>query len=273
MYGRVLQMVFCLLLSVLVARGQDVLKLLNRDSWSFSTNEVQHLNALSPQVMQPTVVGIVSSVTEYGDNDRLLAFRVIDLNGDGADELLARLDCSGRGIVQDLVVLSRKGGAYICDTVSAYGQDITVYQSGTQFLIVASCRLLGEDVNHADPNQDFQFLYAWSGTNCNDVSRQHREYYESRFVPSLTNAIARYDERIGADKDDQRRSFLEVFGFGMAAQKFTELFSVSPLSREQTKKLERLLSRLSADQDTKLKKQLGDEFRKVEAYLQNQLNR
>lgn len=250
--------------------------ILSRDTWSFSAEEIKTLNGCAVEVFQKTLVLSLRHATNYImeimaaglKNGRLVEFHVIDLNYDGIAEMLLSVDDSGRGVMRNISVLSRKSGQYYCQGIPVYGGTIKLMQNEKQNLIVGSSPLF--ELTRADPIRTFPILYSWTGSQCKDVSRENKAYYEAQYLPALTNALFRsQDINLSDEGESKRRVLVEVIGLALATEKLTSMFPDHLVATNEVAKLDKLMERFTLDgeQDAVL---LG-KFREAHNHLRGYL--
>ena len=241
------------------ALSSNDLSLLERDTWSFSAQKIETLNAVAPKVLEAKFLSILKAATGHIAAEALMEFRFTDLDGDGIAEALARIDYSGRGLTRDLSVLSRKSGKYYYQTIPAYGCGITLWQKEKQNLIVGSFPLF--ELTRADPLQTFPVLYAWTGSQCEDVSRENKNYYEAQYVPVLTNALCRCQQTdIPENEESRRRVMIEAIGLALATKKLNSMFADHLVATNEVKKLDRFIEAFPVDgnEDTMILKKFRE---------------
>jgi Holliday junction resolvase RusA-like endonuclease len=120
------------------------------------------------------------------------------------------------------------------------------WPTNNQALIIGSESLFfGATV---DPYNPMEVLYAWKGTNCFDVSRKHRAFYESQVIPGLTNELSRaYQNVIRGKMEDPL--LVEAVQWALAADKLNEMFPELPATRDLIKKAYDLLNALRLEDD------------------------
>lgn len=255
----------------------DVSAPLHRDTWSFSATEITALNGVNSRDMGAELAAIITNKTDYADVTLMeLKFiattnrfnyadwtplpkvKFIDLNGDGIAELVA---CSfnGRQPGGNLYILSRKAGKHYCDIVSCGNGGMKFWPTNNQALIIGSEELFrGATV---DPYHPMETLYAWTGTNCVDVSRRYSAFYESQVIPKLTNELSRARQNVIHGKMEDPL-LVEAVQWALAADKLNAMFPELPGVRDLIKKADDLLNALRLEDDEP--PALVKEFRNVQ---------
>ncbi len=231
------------------------LTVLVRNTWSFSAQEIKNLNGQAADVFQKSLALTLKDVPDYAVEimasgltyGRLVEFRIVDLNDDGIAEILLSVDDSGRGLIRDISVLSRRSGKFYCQGISAYGGTIKLLRTEKPNLIIGSSPLF--ELTRADPILTFPMLYSWTGSQCKDVSRENRAYYEAQYLPALTNAISRFQAINMSDKkgESKRRLMVEVIGWALATEKLVSMFSDQLVSTNEVAKLNNLMETFTWD--------------------------
>lgn len=246
----------------------DVLALLHRDTWSFSAKEITALNRVSSKDMGAGLAAIITNVTDYADGTLmefkfivttneinyadwipLPNFKFIDLNGDGIAEMVAH-NPHGRQPGGSLYILSRKSGKHYCDIIPCDNGGMRFWPTNNQALIIGSEPLFTWAT--VDPYHPIEVLYAWTGTNCVDVSNKHRPFYESQVIPKLTNELSRAYQNVVRGKmeaDEGHTTPVEAAQWALAADKLKEMFPELPAVRDLAKKAYDLLNALRLEDD------------------------
>ncbi|MFH1235589.1 MAG: hypothetical protein V1685_01465 [Parcubacteria group bacterium] len=246
--------------------------LLQRDTWSFAAEEIKALNGVSSRDMGAELAAIITDDPDYADGAILeLKFiattnelnyadwtplpkvKFIDLNGDGIAEMVAHSP-NGRQPGGSLYILSRQSGRHYCDIVSCDNGGMRFWPTDNQALIIGAEALFrGATV---DPYHPMEMLYAWTGTNCVDVSRKYSAFYESQVIPELTNELSRaYQNVIHGKMEDPL--FAEAVQWALAVDKLNEMFPELPGMRDLIKKVYDLLNamRLADDENPRFVKE------------------
>lgn len=261
---RILSILFilCAIAYVRRAWSADTLILLHQDTWSFSAEEIQTLNAIDRKVMGPELASIIKNVTGRKDEDPLMDFKVIDLNGDGIAEIIFRTDVSGRGFSRDASVLSRNNGRYNYAIVPSYGIKIILWETENQKFIVGSEPVF--EMIRCDPILDFPEIYVWTGSNCKIVSKQYWPYYRDHLLPLVTNGIFEIKNTNFFFRGPELKHCMavEAVNWALATDKLNEMFPEEPAVRDAVRKIYELLNalRLEDDENPRLVK----EFRNVQ---------
>ncbi|MBU4211249.1 MAG: hypothetical protein L6437_12150 [Kiritimatiellae bacterium] len=250
----------------------DTSALLHRDTWSFSAKEIEALNGVSSRDMGAELAAIITDDPDradgailelkfiattnrfnYADWTPLPKIKFIDLNGDGIAEMVA---CSFNGPRQpggSLNILSRKSGKHYCDIISCDNGGMRFWPTNNQALLIGSESLFrGATV---DPYHPIEVLYAWTGTNCVDVSKKYCSFYESQVIPKLTNELSRaYQKVIHGTRDADKGHTatvnavpVEAVQWALAADKLNEMFTELPAVRDLTEKVSDLMNVLRLD--------------------------
>jgi len=259
--------------------------LLQRNTWSFSVEEIQALNGVSSRDMGAELAAIITDDPDrvdvtilqfkfiatpnklnYARWTPLPKIKFIDLNGDGIAEMVAHSP-NGRQPGGSLNILSRKSGRHYCDIVSCDNDGMRFWPTNNQVLIIAADSLFtGATV---DPYHPIEALYAWTGTNCVDVSEKYCSFYESQVIPELTNELSRAYQNVVRGKmnaDEGHAVAVEAVQWALAADKLNEMFPELPAARDLAEKVYDLLNtlRLNDNEHSMLVK----EFRNVQEKIQ-----
>ena len=116
-----------------------------------------------------------------------------------------------------------------------------------------------------DPYNPMEVLYAWTGTNCVDVSKKHRAFYESQVIPELTNELSRaYQNVIRGKMEDPL--LVEAVQWALAVDKLNEMFPELPGVRYLMKKAYDLPNalRLEDDENSLFVKEIVKEIRNAQ---------
>jgi len=186
-------------------------------------------------------------------------FKCIDLNGDGIAEIVVYISNGPRQPGGSLYVLSRKSGKHYCGIISCDNGGMRFWPTDNQALIIGSEALFrGATV---DPYHPMEVLYAWTGTNCVDVSKKYCSFYESQVIPKLINELFRaYQNIIHGKMEDPLLA--EVVQWAFTADKLNEMFPELPAVRDLAEKVYDLLNALRLDDDEN--PLLVKEFRNVQ---------
>jgi len=259
----------------------DISALLHRDTWSFSEKEIEALNGVNSRDMGTELAAIITDDPDYADGvilelkfiattnelnyadwTPLPKIKFIDLNGDGIAEMVAHSP-NGRQPGGSLYILSRKSGKHYCDIISCDNGGMRFWPANNQALIIGADSLFtGATV---DPYNPMEVLYAWTGTNCVDVSRKHVSFYESQVIPKLTNELSRaYQNVIHGKMEDPL--LVEAVQWALAADKLNEMFPELPDARDLIKKAYDLLNalRLEDDENSLFVRKIAKEIRNAQ---------
>ena len=247
---RIKQLLFSALLIigriVIASPSSNDVVVLRRDTWSFSEEEMKTLNKCTAESLEKTLLPIINDATGHVIEGRLMSFRVVDLNNDGIAEVLACIDYSGRGVIRDVALLSRKSGQYYQRTIPAYGGTIKLVRKENQNLVVGSLPLF--ELTGADPIQAFPMLYSWTGCECRDVSRENRAFYASQYLPVLTNALYCFQgNNLIKGGEAQRRFMIEAINCGLAIEKLNSMFNGQLVLTNEVAKLNNLMKSFVGD--------------------------
>jgi len=224
----------------MTAYASDVSSLLQRNTWAFSQEERAQLNAAEAAELDTRIINIIAEATGNLPTCVLMDFKVVDLNADDTSEIIAAVDVSGRGLLRDVAVISRKDGAYRYDTIPAYGGAIDVWESGGKQLLVGAQPAY--ELSRSDPLITYPLLYSWTGSQCKDVSRENRAYYEAQYLPVLTNALYRFQAiKLPGEGEYKRRRMVELIGWSLATEKLNSMFSDHLVSTNEVAKLNNLM--------------------------------
>ena len=231
--------------------------LLHRYTWSYPAQEIKALNEVSSSDMVtelaasiPNETGILrefSYTIKINDNyEDWTKFKLIDLNGDGIAEMIVYISNGPRQPGGSLYIFSRKSGTHYCDAVSCGNDGIKFWPADDQILIIGSKTLFrGATV---DPSHPFEVLYAWTGTNCVDVSRKYCSFYESQVAPKLTNEISRaYQKVIHGKMEDPLLA--AAIQWALAVDRLNSMFPELPGVRDLIKKAYDLLNAMQMEDD------------------------
>lgn len=239
-------LVICFFVCTIDGRSADASALLDRDSWSFSDEEIRNLNDLKLIELEPKLASIIRGITGGLGAGKLMQFKFVDLNDDGIVEMIVRCDLSGRGLTRDISVLSQKAGKQYYEIVPCYGR-IVLWETENRKLIVGSepvFTLFG-----CDPILAFPQLYAWTGSKCEDISKQYWSYYRDQLLPLLTNKIFEIKNTNfrSLEPEPKHRLTVSAVNWALAADKLKEMFPELPAVRDLTKKVYDLLNALQLD--------------------------
>lgn len=238
----------------------NTLALIHRDTWSFSAKEIKALNGISSSDMVVKLAASITNKTEY-PNGILMEFRYtitindnyadwtkfksIDLNGDGIAEIVVYISNGPRQPGGSLYILSRKSGKHYCDAISCDNGGMRFWPMNNQALIIGSESLFrGATV---DPYHPIEVLYAWTGTNCVNVSKKYCSFYESQVIPKLTNELSRAYQNVVRGEmgaDEGHTVPVEAVQWALAADKLNEMFPELPAVRDLAEKVYDLLNTL-----------------------------
>ena len=259
----------------------DTSALLHRDTWSFSVEQVKALNEVSSRDLGAELAAIITNKTDYAnvtilqlkfilttnelnytDRTPLPKFKFIDLNGDGIAEMVAHSP-NGRQPGGSLYILSRQSGRHYCDIISCDNEGMRFWPTNNQALIIGAEALFrGATV---DPYHPMEVLYAWTGTNCVDVSRKYGSFYESQVIPKLTNQLDQaYQDVIHGKMEDPL--LVEAVQWALTADRLNEMFPELPGMRDLIKKAYDLLNalRLEDDENSLFLKKIAREIRNAQ---------
>lgn len=264
---------FLAMFSAFCARADSTINtftLLHRDTWSFSAQEIKALNESSNVVAQlasgiTNMDGILrefSYTIEVNDHYKNWTnFRAIDLNNDGIVEIVVYISNGPRQPGGGLYILSRKSGMHYGDIISCGNGGIRFWAADNQILIIGAEPLFeGATV---DPYYPFEMLYAWTGTNCVDVSRKNRAFYENQVIPELMNKLFLAYQNVTHGKMEEPLP-AEVVQWALIADKLNEMFPELPGLRDLIKKTDDLLNAMRLDYEEKERPFLFKEFRNVQ---------
>ncbi|NLB66063.1 MAG: hypothetical protein GX803_06315 [Lentisphaerae bacterium] len=242
---------FVLVLALAVrASASDVSSLLERDTWLFSQEERAQLNAVEAARFNVVILNLIATATGNLPTGVLMDFQVVDLDADGTSEIIAAVDVSGRGLLRDIAVVSRKDGAYRYDTIPAYGGVIDLWESdGKQFLVGAQPAY---ELSRTDPLITYPLLYAWTGVKCEEVSERARSYYEVTFLPLFNASLEKAMEQDPAEShDDKRRTVLRMVALSRSVIKVNSLFEQPLVSKDQVAAVKDMLDgfKLQTEED------------------------
>lgn len=243
--------VFALVVALAVrASASDVSSLLERDTWLFSQEERAQLNAVEAARFNGVILNLIATATGNLPTGVLMDFQVVDLDADGTSEIIAAVDVSGRGLLRDVAVVSRKDGAYRCDTIPAYGGAIDLWESdGKQFLVGAQPAY---ELSRADPLITYPLVYSWTGEKCEEVSARARSYYDATFLPLINASLEKAMEQDPAESHvDNRRTVLRMVALSRSIIKVNRLFEQPLVSKDQVAAVKDMLDgfELRAEED------------------------
>ena len=259
----------------------DISALLHRDTWSFSEKEIEALNGVNSRDMGTELAAIITDDPDYADGvilelkfiattnelnyadwTPLPKIKFIDLNGDGIAEMVAHSP-NGRQPGGSLYILSRQSGRHYCDIISCDNEGMRFWPTNNQALIIGAEALFrGATV---DPYHPMEVLYAWTGTNCVDVSRKYGSFYESQVIPKLTNQLDQaYQDVIHGKMEDPL--LVEAVQWALTADRLNEMFPELPGMRDLIKKAYDLLNalRLEDDENSLFLKKIAREIRNAQ---------
>lgn len=258
--------VLCAIICAPCVWSAEVLILLHRATWSFSAEEIKTLNTIDRKVMGPHIAAIIKNATGHKDEDPLMDFKVIDLNGDGIAEVVFRTDVSGRWFARDVCVLSCSSGKYNYEIVPSYGIKITLWEKKDQKFIVGSEPVF--ELVRCDPILNFPEIYAWTGSKCKLVSKQHWPYYRDQFLPLLTNGISELENTNFQTlaPECKHRMAVEAVNWALATDKLNEMFPEEPAVKDSLKKTYELLNalRLEDDENSLFVRKIAKEIRNAQ---------
>lgn len=252
----------------LAASSDDAAKLapLNRKDWLLTKTERESLNSVPLEAMQLAFFSLLrASGGEDLEGLALNAFRFEDLNGDGMAELLCRIDVSGRGIVRETAVYSRKDGRFVKRSIPSFslgqGADggLEIFQLDGRSLLVGSETLL--EIHTASPIWTFPVLHSWSGGGFSDVSGECWSYYKDVFLKRVKESYLDCLKALKKGSKEQRSdALIGATGMAKALLRLEELFpEKAKLQREDKEKLRKLISMLYevADSEPELDKEIA----------------
>ena len=239
-------LILCFFVCTIDGRSADASALLDRDSWSFSDEEIRNLNALKPIELESKLASIIRGITVGLEVGKLMQFKFVDLNDDGIVEMIVRCDLSGRGLTRDISVLSQKTGKQYYEMVPCYGR-IVLWKTENRKLIVGSEPVF--ELFGCDPILAFSQLYAWTGATCKDVSKQYWPYYRDQILPLLTNRIFEIKNTNfrSLESEPKHRLTVSAVNCALTADKLKEMFPELLAVRDLTKKIYDLLNALRLD--------------------------
>lgn len=214
------------------SNASNVPSLLERDTWIFSQEECDQLNAVDAANFNVMIINVIAMATGNLPTGVLMDFQVVDLNADGISEIIVAVDVSGRGLLRDVAVISRKDGEYRHDIIPTYGGVIDLWESNGKYFIVGAQPAY--ELSRTDPLITYPLLYAWTGVKCENVSKQVRSYYEATFLPLINASLRKAVEQDTPELyDDQRRSVLRTVVLSLAIIKVNSLFEQPLVAKEQ----------------------------------------
>lgn len=250
----------------------DPSSLLHLDTWAFSKEDQAKLNAGHSAELGPGIIAAIAEATGNLPIGTLLEFRAVDLNADGICEIIAAVDVSGRGLVRELAVISRNGGAYYYDTIPAYGGEIALWAADDKQMLVAMQPAY--DLSRTDPLITYPELFSWTGIKCEDVSRRARPYYEAIFLPQIKSLMA---ETESADRsittEDRQREILRVASINRAAVTVNSFFDAPLISKAEIGVLKGLLESLGTPNEDNLDGRVGPLLRDAKAEAEAEISR
>jgi hypothetical protein len=227
---------------VVNAGATEVLSLLERDTWAFSQEECAQLNAVEVARFNDVILSIIATTTGNLPVGVLVDFQIVDLNADGISEIIASVDVSGRGLLRDVAVLSKKDGAYLFDTIPTYGGAIDLWKLDEQQLLVG--QQPAYELSRADPLITYPLLYLWTGVKGVDVSGRGRLYYETTFLPLINASLkVTMEQNIDKSRDHKRQTVLRLVGLSRSVIKVNSLFEQPLVTEDQLATVKEMLGR------------------------------
>ena len=257
MCQRILALAIAFVLVIVQAAGAlDPPSLLQLDTWTFSQEDQDRLNAAHAVDLGPEIMTAIAKATGNLPIGTVRDFRADDLNADGICEIVAAVDVSGRGLVRDLITVSRNGGAYSCDTIPAYGGEIRLWgMDGKQMLVTMQPAY---DLSRSDPLITYPRLFSWTGTKCEDVSQRTRPYYEDVFLPQIKSMMAEAEKvNVSTNIEDRHRIIIRVASLSHAAVKVNRFFDVPIVQKADIGAITEVLESLGASSRGNLDSQVA----------------
>ncbi len=262
--------------SIALCGETESLAPLGRKDWLITKTEMERLNACSIKTMQLALFSMLKAAEDVDlEGQTLVGFKFADLNGDGMAEAICLLDVSGRGIVQDIFIMSRKNGVFIKSSVRSFSMvskpealaGIETFSKGRQSLLVANETVLC--MHTASPIWTFPVLYAWDGSKCADVSKENWDYYKDVFMKSVKSRYMEYLKALKSGSANQKEdALIGATGMAMALKRQAELFPTkAKLEPEDKAKLRKLISMLY--EGCKSEESLDKKISEIDSYLKN----